>query len=185
MARETSDSVLRFVALAATLLVVAALSSCGDDDASDSTAPGAEAGQAGSEQSAACAGGIRTFGEEAGPEDRNTATTTVEGFLGAQADGDWGKACSLMAASTTENLKAFGSESVKSQRCTELLEAVTARVPAKTLAQADRIRVTDMRIDGERGFVLYAGASETESALPVVREGSTWKVGAIAGYRLP
>jgi hypothetical protein len=45
--------------------------------------------------------------------------------------------------------------------------------------------VTDVRIEGDRGFVLYRDAGGTESAFAVVREGSAWKAGAINGTPLP
>jgi len=185
MVRKTSDAVLRGVALAAIVLAVAALASCGgDDEAPDSTAPGAEPAQAGGEQPGS-AGNIETFGEEASSDDRDAASTTVQEFLRARADGDWGKACSLMSASTQETLAGFGGTPQKSLPCRQLLEGVASRISAKTLAAGKNTEVTGVRIDGERGFVLYRDAGGTESAFAVVREGSAWKAGAINGYPLP
>ena len=39
------------------------------------------------------------------------------------------------------------------------------------LPQGERIQVTAVRIEGERGFVLYRDARGTESAFPVVPRG--------------
>lgn len=188
MARETSDAVLRGIAVAAAVAMIALLAGCGgDDDSPDSTAPGTEAAPAGSEQSGAGAGSVETFGEEAAPGDRDAAATTVQRFLRAQADGDSATACSLMGASTKENLQVFvegaASESLKTP-CTKLVEVLRSQIPAKTLAQGDRIQVSEVRIEGARGFVLYRDARGTESAFPVVREGSAWKVAAITGQSL-
>ena len=184
MARRTPDAAIRGIALAATLLAVAALPGCGDDDASDSTVPGTEAGQAGSEQSDADAGNITTFGEEASAEDRDAAGTAVQEFLRARADGDWGKACSLMSASTQDTLAGFGGVAAESQPCAKLIERVASQFPAKLLAAGEQTEVTGVRIDGDRGFVLYRDAGG-ESAFAIAREGTAWKVGAIAGYKLP
>jgi hypothetical protein len=179
MLREALDAALRGIALAASVALIAGLAGCGGDDGeSESTAAGAESAQAGGEQ-------IEGFGEEAGPTDRDAATEAVRGFLRVWADGDGAKACSLMAASTKKNLEEFSSQFLKTRSCTEQVEALTSRIPAKTLAQAGRIEVTGFRIEGERGFVIYRDGRGTESAFPVEREGSAWKVAAIAGQSLP
>jgi hypothetical protein len=185
MVWETPNASLRWLALAATVAAIALVAGCGEDGSAESTAPGASPEQAGTEQSDADAESVESFGEEANPGDRDAAATTVQGFLRAQADGDWAKACSLMSAATQQGLEAFASQSVKSQRCPPLVEAMTARIPPKTLPRAEQIQVGGVRVEGERGFVLYRDGRGTRSAFSVVREGSAWKVAAIAGYRVP
>jgi hypothetical protein len=153
-------------------VVAAVLAGCGSSDSTSSTATGAA--------------GYATFGDEASPQDRAAAAGAVQSFLRARADDDPAKECSLMATSTKANLAGFGGGMAEnSQPCTELVEAVRARIKPKALAQGDRIQVTDVRVEGDRGFVIYQGASGERSAFAVVREGSTWKVGAIAGYTVP
>ena len=187
--REVLEAALRWTALGSLVLAIGVFAGCGDDDDSpESSAAGTGSEQAGSEQSDAGAGSIETFGEEAAPGDRDAAATTVQGFLRAQADGDSATACSLMGASTMENLQVFvegaASESLNTP-CPKLVEVLRSQIPAKKLAQGDRIQVIGVRIEGDRGFVLYRDARGTESAFPVVREGSTWKVAAIVGQSLP
>jgi hypothetical protein len=190
MPREALVTALRWIALGSSVLAIVVLAGCGgdDDESPESTAAGAGTEQPGSEQSDAGAGSVETFGEEADPGDRDAAATTVERFLRAQADGDSATACSLMSASTKENLEVFvegaASESLNTP-CTKLDEVLRSQIPAKTLAQSERIQVTAVRVEGDRGFVLYRDARGTESAFSVVREGSAWKVAAIAGQSLP
>jgi hypothetical protein len=163
--------VMAMVMLAGAMLTVAALAGCGSESTS-STATGAAS--------------YETFGSDASPQDRAAAAGAVQGFLQARANNDSAKECSLMAASTKANLAGFGGGlSEKSQPCTQLVEAVRARIKPKELAQGDRIQVTGVRVDGDRGFVIYQDASGAKSAFAVVREGSAWKVGAIAGYKVP
>jgi hypothetical protein len=187
MVRETSDAVLRGVALAALVAVIAAFAGCGGDD-SDSATSSAGSEQAAGAQLPAAPADIEDFGEEASPEDRDAAGSAVEEFLRAQADGDSAAACSVMSASTKQNLELFlegaSAKSVKNT-CTELVDILRSQIPAKRLPQANSIDVTSVRIEGERGFVLYRDPRGTESAFPVVREGSAWKVAAIAGQSLP
>jgi hypothetical protein len=62
---------------------------------------------------------------------------------------------------------------------------VASQIVGETVAAGEETEVTAVRIEGERGFVLYRDAGGTESAFAVVREGSSWKAGAINGYPLP
>jgi hypothetical protein len=191
MVRETSAATVRGIALAAAVvaIAIAGLAGCGggDDDSPDTTAAGAGSEQTatGAEGSGAGAESITTFGEEASAEDRDAAGTAVQEFLRARADGVWAQACSLMSASTQETLAGFGGEPTKSVPCAKLLERVASQLPAKLLASGEETEVTAVRIEGDRGFVIYRDASGTESAFAVVREGSVWKAGAINGTPLP
>jgi hypothetical protein len=193
MVRETSAATVRGIAIAAAVvaIAIAGLAACGgdDDDSPDTTAANAGSEQAGTEGSGegsgAGAGNITTFGEEASAEDRDAAGTTVQEFLRARADGDWAQACSLMSASTQETLAGFGGKPTESQPCAKLLERVASQIVGKTVAAGKETEVTAVRIEGERGFVLYRDADGTESAFAVVREGSVWKAGAINGTPLP
>jgi hypothetical protein len=193
MVRETSAAIVRGIALAAAVvaIAIAGLAGCGgdDDDSPDTTAANAGTEQAGtegsSEGSGAGAGNITTFGEEASDADREAAGLAVEEFLRARADGDWAKACSLMSASTRKTLATFGGVPTESVPCSKVIERVASQIAAKTLAAGEETEVTEVRIEGDRGFVLYRDASGTESAFAVVREGSVWKAGAINGTPLP
>jgi hypothetical protein len=184
MARET-NVVLSCVVLAASVAAIALLAGCGGDDGSDSPATESGSAQTGTEQTGGPPVDVEDFGEEAGPDERDAAASAVEEFLRAQADGDSATACSVMSASTKKNLELFLEGAASKSSCTELVEALRAQIPVKTLAKGDRIQVTGVRVEGERGFVLYEDADGTASAFPVVREGSTWKVAGIAGQGLP
>ncbi|MGZ5322341.1 MAG: hypothetical protein ACXWFN_12975 [Solirubrobacterales bacterium] len=177
---EALDRVLRGAALAAAVLAIALLAGCGgdDDDASDSAA-GAESVATGAEQSPA------DFGEEAESAERDAAGAAVQGFLSAWGAGDWAKACSLMAASTKQNVELFAGQYVKSQDCAEQLEALSEQLPAKMLPQPGRIEVTAVRVGDAGGFVLYRDADGTKYAFPVLQEDSAWKVAALVGSKLP
>jgi hypothetical protein len=195
MLREVLNGVLRATALAGSVLAIALLAGCGgdDDDAPDSTVAGAESVPTGTQQSGggggsaedSGGGSAEDSGEEAEGADRDAAASAVQGFLRAWAGGDWARACSLMATSTKENVELFASQYVKSQSCAEQVEALGERLPAKMLPQGERIQVTAVRIEEERGFVLYSDARGTEFAFPVLQEGSAWKVAAIVGSKVP
>jgi hypothetical protein len=124
-----------------------------------------------------------SFGQDAGAADRAAATKTVQDFLSAWINEDPAKACTLMAASTKQNLAAFSSQ-LKSPDCPGEARTVRSAMPAKMLSRLQGVHVTAVRVEGGRGFVIYR-ARGASWALPVLREGSAWKVGAIAGYSIP
>ena len=111
----------------------------------------------------------------------------VQEFLRARADGDWAKACSLIASSVVENLRKVVSASpqLKNKGCPELVKAVTETIPAKRLAPTGRIEVIGVRTEGDRGFVLYRDARGSRSAFPVAREGSSLESRRVRGTEPP
>ena len=177
MLTEALDRVLRGAALAAAVLAIALLAGCGGDDDDGSEAAGTESVAA--EQSPV------DFGEEAEGAEGDAAGAAVQGFLSAWDDGDWAKACSLMAASTKQNVELFAGQFVKSKDCAEQLEALSEQLPAKMLPQPGRIEVTAVRVGEAGGSVLYRDAAGTKYAFPVLQEDSVWKVAALVGSKLP
>jgi hypothetical protein len=172
MRRRSPGASTRVVALPAAVAAILLLAGCGGDNGADSARTGA---------------GIETFGKEANAKDSDEAGRAVAEFLRARANGNAAKACSLMAASAKQNLAEFGGQPLNRARprCTELVEALRSQIQAKALAREERIEVTGVRVEGERGFVLFRDAGGKESALAIVRERFGWKVGGIAGYPLP
>jgi hypothetical protein len=159
------------------VLLVVALATGGDDSSSESSSSGAES------QANAGSQGYLTFGDEASSADRAAAATAVQSFLRARANGDIAKQCALMAATAKKALQEFGGGlTEKHQPCPELMEAVNARINQKAVRGPGQIRVTAVRVDGDRGFVIYKDADGKTSAFSVVREGSSWKAGALNGY---
>jgi hypothetical protein len=122
------------------------------------------------------------FGQAAGAADRAAAGKTVESFVSAWLDQDAAKACSLMADSTKRNLAVFSSQ-LKGGDCAGEASSVRAAMSAEMLSHLRGAQVTGVRVSGGRGFVLYRAGGHSW-ALPVVRQGSAWKVGAIAGYQV-
>jgi hypothetical protein len=174
MRRVSSSRVPRAALLGSAVAVVLALGGCGGGG-SDSTTPGTATGTA----------SLKSFGEEASPAERAAAAQVVEEFFRARRDGDSAKQCSLMSASTKKNLQEFGGGlSERIQPCPKLVKSVDSQLAATTITQPGRIRVISVRVEGERGFVLYRDAKGAEAAFPVIREGSAWKVSALAGSRL-
>jgi hypothetical protein len=112
--------------------------------------------------------------------DSAAAAKAVQGFVRDWIHADAVRACALMAAPTKRNLAVFASQ-LGSQGCTGEARAVRSAMTSKILAGLVGVHVTGVRLDGDRGYVLYRSADGTARAFPVLREGSAWKVGAIVG----
>jgi hypothetical protein len=182
--RATSSPLLRAAVIGALVAALTVLAGCGGGDSDPTTS--ASTGTGGTGNGDAGSASLRTFGEEAPPSDRAASGSAVQEFLSARADGNATKECSLMAASAKKTLAGFGGGLVEnSQPCPELVQAITSQIQTKALEQPGPIRVIGMRVDGDRGFVLYRDQGGDEFAFAVIREGSAWKVGGLRGYPLP
>jgi hypothetical protein len=183
MRRATSSPILRAAVIGAMVVAIAMIAGCGGGGSDSTTAAAGSEGAAGN--GATGSGALRTFGEEASASERAAAAKTVQEFLRARADGDAARECALMSASARTTLAGFGGGlSEKSQPCPKSVKAITSQIQPKALEQPGPIQVTGMRIDGERGFLLYRDRSGNEFGFAVIREGSAWKAGGLAGYRL-
>jgi hypothetical protein len=181
-----SDAVLRRMAIAGSLAVISVLAGCGGGG-SDSTTPAAGSAQTGTGQAGAVQAVIENFGEQAGPADRAAMGRVAQEFLRARADGDWARACSLLAPAVVDNLRRLVSQNaqLKNKGCPDLVQAAIPIVPAKTIASAKRIEVSGARIEGDNGWVFYRDERGTSFAIPVAREGNLWKARAIVSTPLP
>jgi hypothetical protein len=131
-------------------------------------------------------GSIKAFGTEAAPGAETTAITgALQGYLAATAAGDWAAACSLLSSTLGPGLRKYEA-AVKAPNpgCPQILEALMANLPATVLARQAKIDVAEVRIDGDRGFVVYATPESVSVDMPMLLEGGAWKVGAIEAYAL-
>lgn len=128
---------------------------------------------------------IQTYGLEASSSERVEVASLVQAYLGAQAAGHWSEACSLLSTRIRRNLEALGRR-VKDHAlgCEKTMAALTARVPRATLHRAAEIHVLSLRARGARAFAIYRDGTERPCKLPLVREGGSWKVAAVAGSPL-
>jgi hypothetical protein len=191
--------------LAATTLALGlALGACGDSDspagpstardASPSPAQGPASGRShedsggGTDQFLTPGGdnSVQEFGEEAGEADREEAAAALHAFLDARAEGDWKTTCDHLAEKVLGSFERFAerSEGLRGKSCPQLLASVSGPATGEAREEAALADVGALRIEGERGFVLYHGSEETAWAMPMVREDGRWKVAALAGVPL-
>lgn len=125
---------------------------------------------------------IQDFGSEAGGSEFERAAAALHGYLDARAQGAWAAACSYLSSDTRRMLAKFASQSkrLKGRGCAATLAAFSAGAKGALRAEANRADAGSLRVEGERGFVIYRGVEKTVFAIPMAREDGGWKVAALA-----
>jgi hypothetical protein len=129
---------------------------------------------------------VQEFGSEADEGELRDAAAVLHAFLDARAAGDWPETCSHLAVEVLESFKRFATESpeLRGSECPELLAGASGPATEDARREAAVADVGAMRVEGDRGYVLYHGAGKTPYAIPMSREGGEWKVAAFAGVPL-
>lgn len=130
---------------------------------------------------------VQEFGEEAEPSEFEAAATVLHNFLDARAEGDWAAACEYMSRSTIESFEKLASRAtqIEDKSCGGILEKLTNPAAKQAMkAEAERADAGSLRIEGDRSFIIYTGTEGTILAMPMAKEGGTWKVASLAGTPL-
>jgi hypothetical protein len=128
---------------------------------------------------------IQEFGAEASGTELEEAGAALHGFLDARVAGEWAKACTYLTKPTIESFEQLAARSKqKLHGCGAIMGALTEGLPQGNLEEAAQAEVGALRFEGDRGFLLYHGAADTDYAIPVAKEGGAWKVGALGGTPL-
>ena len=106
----------------------------------------------------------------------------MHGYLDARAQRAWGAACGYLAADVSKELIAqFGEgRGGAHPSCAGLLASFSRGLPRAALREAAVADVGSLRVEGDRGFLLYPGADRAVYFAPMIREGGHWKVAAVA-----
>lgn len=128
---------------------------------------------------------VQESGEEASGGEFAEAAAALHAFLDARAARAWKVACAQMSAAVVQELVGqLGSAAGKSAGCPEVLYRLTAAVPDGALHKAAIADVGALRVEGDRGFILFRGPGGQKFFMPMVREGGHWKVAAVAASPL-
>jgi hypothetical protein len=150
---------------------------CGGDGDSEQVSAGASAPTApqGGEKS------IEEFGSEAEGRGREELLNAFRGSLEAMAARDYGAACSYLADTVHRSLEQFVGGGSRAKGCEALLPKLltpTAAAIAREQANGD---VKKVRMEGDRGFVVFHAPGAKLYQLTMVREGGKWKAATVGG----
>lgn len=165
---------LLFLALALGLPAAGCGGDNGTTSGTTSTSPATSTPSAGGEKS------IEEFGREAASADRAALLGAFHGYLNALAGEDYSTACSYLAASVQTSLEEIVVKGLKAKGCAAILpKLLSPTAPAVANEQAAG-KVTKVRVQGDRAFVVFHAPGAKLYQLPMAREGGEWKVGLVA-----
>jgi hypothetical protein len=131
---------------------------------------------------------IQESGVEASAAEREEAAAAFHAYLDLRAARRWAAACEYMAASlivTLERVIELAPRDPKPQGCGAVLAAMSRSAPQKLLEELAEVDVGSLRVNGQKGFLLYHGPRGKDYVMVVAREADGWKVAALDGTILP
>jgi hypothetical protein len=163
-----------------TLLAALVVSGCGGDSDRSTEEPAAKEAAGGAEAS------IEGFGEEAGGNERSALLAAFEGYLRAIEEEDGPAACSHLSATVRRSLEQIAAESLPGKGCAAILPRLLAPTAPRVAREQRTGEVTKVRIEGDRGFVVFRAPGARLYQLPMAKEGGRWKAAnATAGVLVP
>jgi hypothetical protein len=155
-------------------LAALSLSACGGGSGSQGTSSEATSTHyEGGEKS------IENFGSEASGDSRAAVLAAFHGYLGAVAARDYPKACAYLAASVKQSLEQFSKGRLKG--CEELLPKLLSPTAPVISREQDEGRVTKVRVQGDRAFVVYHAPGAKLYQLTMSSEDGEWKTDVVGG----
>jgi hypothetical protein len=160
-------------ALIATVLAAALLAACG------SSAGGSD------QFRDKTSSNLLDFGEESDESEREEAADVVHGFYAARAKGDWAATCAQLSRAVLAKIEhlATSETALEDTSCPSFLEAFL-RLSDRERHESTVVDAGSLRQQGAKGFLIYYGAGEVVYAMPLSKEGGTWKVASLSSKTL-
>jgi hypothetical protein len=128
---------------------------------------------------------IEDFGDEAAGSQRGEILTNFETYMNAVGDEDSATACSYLAARVRGSVEQLGGKG-KGPGCARLLPALFAPTAAAIFRRQAEGRITKVRVEGDRAFVIFHAPGAKLFQMTMVREGGQWKMATvITGVLVP
>jgi len=128
---------------------------------------------------------IQDFGDETSESELEEAAKALHDFYVARAREEWRRACANLSKTVAEQLKLLAERAKRGGQtdCPAALAAITPSLPAEVERETTAVDAGSLRVEGDRGFLIYRDGEGTVYAINMADEGS-WKVGALAGVPL-
>jgi hypothetical protein len=122
---------------------------------------------------------IEDFGHEAEGQEREEVLGVFTGYLGALAERDYQTACSHLSAGVSESLVRFAGKG-SDDGCAKILPKFLAPTAASVARQQAEGEVTKVRVEDDRGFVVFKAPGAERYQLTMVEEDGEWKAATVA-----
>jgi len=128
---------------------------------------------------------IQEFGEESDEGELEEAATALHDFYVARVRSEWRRACANLAGMVVGQLEQLAAQAKSGDKgCAATLAALTPSLPPSVARESTIVDAGSLRVEGDRGFLIYRGAEGTVYAVNMALEDGSWKVGALAGVPL-
>jgi hypothetical protein len=125
------------------------------------------------------------FGEEGSADELEEAEEAVHGFFGARSKEDWPTACAQLSQAMLAKIEhlATSATDLADRSCPSFLGAFTS-LSNQERRDSTVVESGGLRQQGDHGFLIYYGADEIVYAMPLTREGETWKLASLSSKQL-
>lgn len=129
------------------------------------------------------------YGHPADEADRRAIVSLVKRYYGAAVAHDGRAACALIYSLFAEVIvedygSSAGPASLRGNTCRQVMTKFFRSRGRSLVTENATLRVTRVRVHGNRGFALIGFGKTRDHALLVHREFGTWKIGALLATRL-
>jgi hypothetical protein len=120
---------------------------------------------------------VPKFGEEAPEKEREEVNVIVTENLKARAAADFATQCKTLGAKGMAEVP--GAKNQKN--CAAALKKFAEPLAGTKKAREDTLKgsIAALRVKGDKGWALYHGAGGKDYAVPLEKEGGTWKVSSV------
>jgi hypothetical protein len=134
---------------------------------------------------------VQELGSEAGESEFEQAASVLHAYLDARAAGRWTVACGYMEAGFRRSVEQLaGAEGQGSTgkpsapQCGAALGALSGGPSAAAAKEAAEADAGALRVDGDRGVLLFHGIRHAGFFMPMALEAGRWKIAAFAASEL-
>jgi hypothetical protein len=125
-------------------------------------------------------GGDDSGGGGGGGDDESQIRNVITSYAAAVADRDGDKACGYLTDTARQQIEAV-ADSLDADGCAGVMEKLTEQASSDDRDQLKDIKVTSVKIDGDRATVQVEAAGEKGDPSTVVKQDGDWKIDADMG----
>jgi hypothetical protein len=122
---------------------------------------------------------IEEFGSEATRSEQEAVLSAEQTYLSSIVSRDYGKACTLVSKSLEEQFSAIVTGAAGHKTCSQVLPRILAGDASHVAGLQLSGQVVKVRVQGDRGYVVFHAPGARLFVFPMVHEGGGWRVATI------
>jgi hypothetical protein len=125
-------------------------------------------------------GGDSGGGGGGGGDDESQIRDVITSYASAVADRDGDKACGYLTDTARKQIEAI-ADSIDAEGCAGVMEKLTEQASKDDRDQLKDLKVTSVKVEGDRATVQVEAAGEKGDPSTVVKQDGDWKIDAQMG----